>query len=688
ISRSQDRRIRKAKVRTPSNFTYLPSLLTLLRNASDAEGLLASLLADGDDTSTPTVKRKTAGGTDTERYTLHSEVFRLLTRLDFSLVAPSTPSPKKMKLDLRTVQPVTPSPTKFKGERPDKKDMVDTPMIRAMGSLAATDSSPSVVTRSGRATIPTERAVAIKTENLASSKKARKFGNKPAIVENTIDSVVSASDPAPSSTPAVSAPAADVKLFLDDEADESDTGIQPLKYFMLLACTSSLLTTDFRRLSKTRPPVPSDDAVVILEDDAASLASGDEPGYDTDAFIVSDSADLTVEEDGGILSSGDSEANGPAAGDAADLYVIHSFVHFIATMLMQYGRSQDDGPDGDANEVVVSHSVMQPRLQDPLLKTSYEDLYLITRILLITPSGVDRKGSNNDVCSVEIRDVIAKMDKENARSLLKGLLFVQHGFYVNLCRLDLDLLRSYEGRIAIKSQGAFCHCITVGVVTKCFLNGEGMNSSSNKEYPILQRRLYIAQFEQEALREMSAIHHVLRQKSSMKGTYSSIRGLGFVTRKKDKGAIFVTSAYSGGYGLPAPVSTPRKSGLFKYKPAPPGSTSKAAPSSQYSTWVNSALNYNERVPIFDGRAETAVSGVSRPFRFTPQDFDELPTWREFQMKNRTSELARNTVVAVGYTVGSFTYREEMYAATNIKFVIVLDVPKEEIGLGDEDEDDD
>ncbi|KAG6894762.1 hypothetical protein C0995_013741 [Termitomyces sp. Mi166 len=141
------------------------------------------------------------------------------------------------------------------------------------------------------------------------------------------------------------------------------------------------------------------------------------------------------------------------------------------------------------------------------------------------------------------------------------------------------------------------------------------------------------------------------------GTYSSY-GLAFVTRGEGKSVAF---KYSGGYAIPAPAQCPviSNDSLF---------TISSAPVPNFNNLTESVINYESRVPVYDGCTETGV-----PFHFSADNFNALPSWQSYNGNN--SEILKHSVVAVGYTVGWFKGSDAIFLSTNVKFIIVLHTPQ-------------
>lgn len=74
------------------------------------------------------------------------------------------------------------------------------------------------------------------------------------------------------------------------------------------------------------------------------------------------------------------------------------------------------------------------------------------------------------------------------------------------------------------------------------------------------------------------------------------------------------------------------------------------------------------VPVYDGRA---CDG--RPaFKFSDADFNKLLSWPLYC--KGASEIPSDSIVSVGYTLGTYKGTSGPVLSSNIQFVIVLTVP--------------
>ncbi|KAG6879469.1 hypothetical protein C0992_002355 [Termitomyces sp. T32_za158] len=422
--------------------------------------------------------------------------------------------------------------------------------------------------------------------------------------------------------------------------------------------------------------------------DGGYVSSGNESDPDnSDGFptiVVPDSAPIVYEDSFNsspkhtstrrinknlmIVSSDDEDA---IDGGFSTLPVSHDEMLSTSTVNKIPTSPEDNACDDpvDPSEEVVNTAVMQPSIQDPLMAASYKGLPLLDRLFHVEPYGYDRKNSDGQLCYARVGAIAEVMSEENVRSLFAGLVFVHHGYYVNPSRVDPSFMRNNDGRVALKEGGSFCTLLTCGVVTASHLIDSYVDAGpASNTYQ--QHRITAALFHQEAYRSVSLISTVLGFRSNPKGTSSSM-GMSFTTKGKGRGTTFNNN---DGYGTPSPKKTPvsGNKGLFTYTEAP------SAPSNPVFNIWNSVLNYEDLVPIYDGRFDTANGTTTRPFRFTPQDFDALPSWRVFE--GNRSEIPVDSVVAVGYTVGSYEYNGDHYINTNVKFVVVLHTPCLVVGI--------
>ena len=74
------------------------------------------------------------------------------------------------------------------------------------------------------------------------------------------------------------------------------------------------------------------------------------------------------------------------------------------------------------------------------------------------------------------------------------------------------------------------------------------------------------------------------------------------------------------------------------------------------------------VPVYDGRATNNRAA----FSFSDADFRRLSSWPQY--KDGQEELPLESVVSVGYTLGTYLTPTGHVLSSNIQFVIVLATP--------------
>ena len=76
-----------------------------------------------------------------------------------------------------------------------------------------------------------------------------------------------------------------------------------------------------------------------------------------------------------------------------------------------------------------------------------------------------------------------------------------------------------------------------------------------------------------------------------------------------------------------------------------------------------------------------ASKTGKPFTFTDDDFRSLASWPLYKKGNR--DLPSDAVVAVGYTLNTYTYERTkgMVLSSNVQFVILLAVPVDTVTSG-------
>ncbi|KAG6888588.1 hypothetical protein C0992_008119 [Termitomyces sp. T32_za158] len=331
--------------------------------------------------------------------------------------------------------------------------------------------------------------------------------------------------------------------------------------------------------------------------------------------------------------------------------------------------SLDDSTD-PAEIIDYSAFVMQPSIQDPLLVPTYKNLpYIASNSSVpveLVPFGYDRDLGDDPFPRARFSAVGMRMHTEDFESLTAGMRFVQYGFYVNFARIDPNVLESNNRRVALKGRGkgAFCISIMCGVVSASNLfDSWVMVGPQGGKYK--QHRITLIPFFQEIRRDVSIMCLVLGLEEPL-GT-TSCHGFAFVSRGEGKKASFVNR---GGY------ASPKKAGPKVLNDSMIGVESpKKSNKTLFDNAVNSVVDYDDTVPVYDGRFKSGS-----PFRFTPANFDAIQTWPSF--RGGRAEVPEGSVVAVGYSANYYTIGKEDESVpvltTNVLFVIVLSTPENRV----------
>ncbi|KAF8059876.1 hypothetical protein FPV67DRAFT_1784356 [Lyophyllum atratum] len=584
---------------------------------------------------------------------------------------PASPSKRKMSPMDESSAPSTPSPKK-------KQVISATPgsaVIRAMASLTAED-LPTPLGRSTRARVPTAKAAAALAEQSivalgpkASSLTRVNIKQEPFNADaSRLKIKTQAKGRALASSP--------ISLSSDDEDDLPSVAKLSRSLFV---DKEAIDDVDVDKISVSPP----------YEGTYSS-------GYLVDGFVVPDTADTDVDEEAHSDASNAARKNASLGGrrprlpytpsppvtpsrrakkmvlpdDPVDEKEQTLISHKLASINPANDSSRVPADENDYGiEVdVVALPVMDVELQDPLMEGAYAHLPLIKKRAFIEPYGYDKNLGSEPRPTIRISVLRKYMSTENLESLFRALLFDKHAFYVNLARADPSVLASSYRRITLKNGGAYATCLMNGVVPTCDLAGPGVLAGSGNldSEKYRQHRISIFPFQQEIVRDIGAIFQILQLPATgVKGTYSK-GGFAFVTRGEGKRAA---QSYAGGYAVPKEKPRPdlsAHSDLFAVD-AVPTATSFAG-----SNATKTVLEYDDIIPIYDGRSETG-----RPFRFDPQDFKDLPTWRAYM--NDRSDLPPLSVVTVGYSANWFTLDRtnpsaQKYLSTNVLFVVVLNTP--------------
>ncbi|KAF8067559.1 hypothetical protein FPV67DRAFT_1449203 [Lyophyllum atratum] len=316
-------------------------------------------------------------------------------------------------------------------------------------------------------------------------------------------------------------------------------------------------------------------------------------GYLLDGFVVPDSDfDEAEHSDASNAARKRSSIKDDAENEEVEAPIPTTLPSINPIIGSSSADEHEDGVELD----VTALPVMDLDLQDPLMQGAYAQLPLINPFKLHFYLNLSE---------------INYMSDENLGSLFRALLFVKHGFYINMARVDLSILASSFRRITLKQGGAYANCVMNGVVSSCDLVGPGVlaGSSNLESEKFLQHRISIFPFRQEIIRDIGAIFQVLQLPSTgVKGTYSK-GGFAFVTRAAMSYGLDLAAGYAVPKELPGP-DLAAHSDLFAVD-AVPVATSVA---SSYAT--KAVLEYDDV-----GIANLRWSFRDRPaFPFRPPGF--------------------------------------------------------------------
>ncbi|KAG6906028.1 hypothetical protein DXG01_016219 [Tephrocybe rancida] len=342
----------------------------------------------------------------------------------------------------------------------------------------------------------------------------------------------------------------------------------------------------------------------------------------------------------------DDEASGeeapPLSDDSPQMGANSSGVNPTPTLATHKAINEDNN---DVETNILDLPVMQVKLQDIDMheRGLYEDLPFIQRRAFIDLYGYDKALGDVPCQTTRVARLKSRMTEENMQSLLQALLFVRHGYYINPGRVDPSLLTSNCHHLVLKGDGTYATCLMAGVIALCHLAYEGIlaGTSSFDNEKFLQHCILINPFAQEIVCKTAVIFQSF--------------------------GLPASGVREGGYAVPKiKACTNSNDDLFDVDVVP------LCPAFENSNTTCTVLEYNDIVPIYDGRAE-----MGRPFRFTPADFNALPSWQPF-MNNR-SDLPRLSVVSVGYSVNWYTLdrdnpNAQRYLSMNVLFIIVLNTP--------------
>ncbi|KAG6850006.1 hypothetical protein H0H93_002624 [Arthromyces matolae] len=597
---------------------------------------------------------------DAERYSA------LLTAIrDSSAIAHvdvETPVKRKHPPTGLPASPDTPSPKKRKEVGPR---VVDTPVITAMAGLGTSATSVVTPTRPLRTRIPTAKAAASQQTSTARNNIHRAPPSAPVVP------TVVASSSTRTEKLDLGRPTSPFSILSDDEELPPVANIGKPRKSIIEVLDDTFFDDEAEVDVPTTMPALDDtydaDDEAAADDDIGSLADFIVPDEEYDVVNVTppppahhrrthkhvisspvlapspiiipssqpdeieDLATLSEDIDNPILSLEvvDDECqvfdDGQAAIDLAE--VLAPLIMASATMFGMDGSGSED--DQNPHEETSNYNVMVPGLQNPHMKLTYDDL-----------------------CTLP--------------SIIAGFLFVRHAIYMNPARIDVGLLCSSPARrLAFAGEGPFCICIMIGIVSECYLI-DALDVGTESYPKPRQHRISIIPTQQEERRAISAMCSGLNFAGNPKGFYSYY-GMSFITNGEREP---VTTTLVDGYHLPKAkaVNPDPLAAMFTV------TSSKKRPANQPGYELKYATtNFDNRVPIFDGRAETG-----EPFRFTSAQFDSILSWRTYE--HNAVEVPKGSVVAVGYTTNHYVIKGSLYMPTYVKFVMLLSTPEVVVGV--------
>ncbi|GLB38109.1 hypothetical protein LshimejAT787_0411600 [Lyophyllum shimeji] len=321
----------------------------------------------------------------------------------------------------------------------------------------------------------------------------------------------------------------------------------------------------------------------------------------------------------------------------------------------------DDGSavDASAGDDDNSEAVMQPELAEwhPMMREGYLALPYIKTFQDVAPYSVNGQPLDTASARVSVQKMIEAMPQA-LDSLGAGLTFVRSGVYVNTARIDPAALVVDAGRIKVADLRLPAVLVMIGIVMDCSLFSPviaGSQMSQNETH-----RICIAPGLQEMQRDTSVWGLLLGFPDNLITGPTSPLGFHFTTFFKGKAPA------SAGGSVP---STPRKESKYAKYVQSPAAKSAASP-------FSFPVRFEDAVPIFDGRAKHGM----RVFMFTDMDFKSLAAINgRRRFRNNTTEIPDDSVVAIGYSVGTYGSRgltSTKYLSSNVHFVIVLGTPSD------------
>ncbi|GLB39708.1 hypothetical protein LshimejAT787_0702180 [Lyophyllum shimeji] len=317
-------------------------------------------------------------------------------------------------------------------------------------------------------------------------------------------------------------------------------------------------------------------------------------------------------------------------------------------------------PDEDAHEAALlamasgavdESSVMQPHLWHPeMVRDAFYD---------VAPFNNGGNQVDSMTMRVPVEALAAAMPREHIAYLAAGLAFERADRFVNTARIDPNELVVESGRLKLADSKRQVICVMMGIVTESFLFHPVLSGSQRSQTNT--HKLTIAPAQQEMRRDTSVWGLLFDFPEPVIMGPSGDLGFSFSTYGEDKAPRALQGGSKRGDSAPA---TPQKTSKYAVQIKSP-SVSKST-----STSVN-PIAYEDTIPVYDGRPTEDAKG----FLFTDADFQALPKWRRFE--GNRSEIPVDSVVAVGYTVGTYGSlgsANARYLSSNIQFAIVFSTP--------------
>ncbi|KAF8870569.1 hypothetical protein BD779DRAFT_1680973 [Infundibulicybe gibba] len=331
----------------------------------------------------------------------------------------------------------------------------------------------------------------------------------------------------------------------------------------------------------------------------------------------------------------------------------------------------EEEADDSEHEATVpsSQPVMRIELQDILLRPYYHGLpELILCEIIPYPSAVE--ASSNKDGTMVLFSPLAEMLTHRAEKarFFRAVQFTSHNSFLNPARIaPSQVVKQISRCLTCASTRQTAIFVSAGAIAACNLITPIQAGSSQSPHTV--KNVSIFPLTQEYERSISCLGMAF----DVKEFYGPLVGgaLTFSTR---------TLNFPNSTSTSAPT-TPKAKGLFSTidnssrRNAPYPANFGVDDTSNCSSILRIfLLTYNFAVSIYDGRA---LDGPG--FEFKGADFDRirsLPLYR-----NGLADLPPYSVVAVGYTVNTFSYKGgnagpgALALSLNVLFVILLGLPK-------------